>query len=167
MRIRVDPMRQIVRQLDILRTLRAQRYGITVRELGDEYGVTVRTVQRDLNDLRAAGFILGEERRDDQHVYYQLQKEIRLPLNFPVMEIAAMIFAERSGLGLVGTPFGEHLHSAVRRLTDAMSPEMRQFLERAAEAYVPLDPRPQAVRGGPRAARKTARSHSRNAASAG
>ena len=49
-----------------------------------------------------------------------------------------MIFAEQAGMGLVGTPFGEHLRSAIRRLTQAMPPEMRQFLERAAEAYVPL-----------------------------
>ena len=49
-----------------------------------------------------------------------------------------MIFAEQAGMGLVGTPFGEHLRSAIRRLTQAMPSEMRQFLERAAEAYVPL-----------------------------
>ena len=130
-------MRQIVRQLDILRTLQARRYGITVHELAEEYGVAVRTVQRDLNDLRDAGFILSEERRDTR-VYYQLQKDPAMPLNFPVMEVAAMIFAERAGMGLAGTPFGDHLRSAVRRLTNAMPEETRRFLERAAQAYVPL-----------------------------
>ena len=130
-------MRQIVRQLDILRTLQARRYGMTVHQLAEEYDVTRRTVQRDLRDLREAGFILGEKRRNSR-VYYQLQKETGMPLNFPVMEVAAMIFAERAGLGLVGTPFGEHLRSAVRRLTEAMPQEGRRFFERAAEAYVPL-----------------------------
>ena len=48
-----------------------------------------------------------------------------------------MIFAERTGMGLVGTPFGEHLESVSGRLKDAMSREMREFLERATEAYVP------------------------------
>ena len=129
--------KQLVRQLDTLRELQAARYGLTVHELAQEYGVKVRTVQRDLWDLREAGFILGEERRD-QRVYYKLDKETGLPLNFPVLEVAAMIFAERAGLGLAGTPFGEHLRSGVRRLTAAMAPEMRQFLERAADAYVPL-----------------------------
>ncbi len=129
--------KQLVRQLDMLRELQAARYGKTVHELAQDPGVTVRTVQRDLGDLREAGFLIGEERRD-QRVYYKLDKETGLPLNFPVLEVAAMIFAERAGLGLEGTPFGEHLRSAVRRLTGAMSPEMRQFLERAADAYVPL-----------------------------
>ncbi|MCY3763743.1 MAG: WYL domain-containing protein [Gemmatimonadetes bacterium] len=131
-------MKQIVRQLDILRTLQARRYGVNVHELAEDFSVTVRTVQRDLRDLEEVGFLLDKDRRDDQHVYYQLQKETGIPLNFPVMEVAAMIFAERAGLGLVGTPFGEDLRSAVRRLTNAMPEEMRRFLERAAEAYVPL-----------------------------
>lgn len=129
--------KQLVRQLDMLRELQAARYGKTVHELAKEPGVTKRTVQRDLGVLRDAGFILSAERRD-QRVYYKLDKETGLPLNFPVLEVAAMIFAERAGMGLAGTPFGDHLRSGVRRLTAAMAPEMRRFLERAADAYVPL-----------------------------
>ena len=131
-------MKQIVRQLDILRTLQARRYGVSAGELAKEYNVSLRTVQRDLGDLREAGFILDQVQREDRHLYYHLQKDTVLPLNFPLMEVAAMIFAERAGLGLSGTPFGEHLRTAVRRLTRPMPTEMRKFLERAAEAYVPL-----------------------------
>ena len=120
-------MKQIVRQLDILRELQARHYGMSARELADEYDVDRRTIQRDLGDLREAGFILNEKRRADQRIYYQLQKDTGLPLNFPIMEIAAMIFAEQAGMGLVGTPFGEYLRSAIRRLTQAMPSEMRQF----------------------------------------
>ena len=129
-------MKQIVRQLDILRELQARHYGVSVRELVDEYKVDRRTIQRDLGDLREAGFILNEKRRADQRIYYQLQKDTKLPQNFPIMEIAAMIFAERAGMGLVGAPFGEHLRSAHHRLTQAMPPEMRKFIEQASEAYV-------------------------------
>ena len=129
--------RQLVRQLDMLRELQAAHYGRTVHEMAKEFRCTVRTVQRDLWDLREAGFGIDEERRD-QRIYYKLDKVTGLPLNFPVLEVAAMIFVERAGLGLEGTPFGEHLRSVVRRLTGAMSAPMRQFLERAADAYVPL-----------------------------
>ena len=54
-------MKQIVRQLDILRELQARRYGVSVRELAEEYNVERRTIQRDLGDLREAGFILNEK----------------------------------------------------------------------------------------------------------
>ena len=130
--------RQLVRQLDMLRELQVARYGKTVHELAEKPGVTRRTVQRDLWDLREAGFVLDAESRDDHHVYYRLVKETGLPFNFPVMEVAAMIFADRAGLGLVGTPFGDHLRSAVRRLAGALSPEMRRFFERVSDVYVPM-----------------------------
>ncbi len=130
-------MKQIVRQLDILRTMQARHYGISVPELADEYKVNRRTIQRDLEDLRAIGFLM-KKLPVDRRIYYQLLKDPELPLNFPIMEITAMIFAEQAGMGLVGTPFGAHLRSAIRRLTQAMPSEMRRFLERAAEAYVPL-----------------------------
>ena len=129
-------MKQIERQLDILRTLQASRFGKSARELAAEYKVSVRTIQRDLNDLSEACFLMSE-RNADQHIYYYLQKDTKLPLDLPIMEVAAMIFAERTGMGLIGTPFGEHLKSMSGRLKDAMHPKMRQFLERATEAYVP------------------------------
>ena len=130
-------MGQAVRQLDMLRELHARRYGVSARELAECYGVDRRTVQRDLRHLREAGFLIEQE-ECDQRPHYKLARETGLPLNFPVLEVAAMIFAERAGLGLEGTPFGEHLRSAVRRLTEALAPEVRRFLERASDAYVPL-----------------------------
>ena len=129
-------MKQIVRQLGILRTLEANRGGKSARELAAEYKVDRKTIQRDMWDLREVGFWI-EGPPTDRTIYYQLKKDTGLPLNFPIMEIAAMIFAERAGMGLVGTPFGEHLESVSSRLKDAMPPKMQQFLERATEAYVP------------------------------
>ena len=129
-------MKQIVRQLKILQKLQVQHYGMNVHELAAEYKVSVRTIQRDLQDLNEAGFLMSE-RDVDQRKYYKLQKDTRLPLNFSPMEVAVMIFAERTGMGLVGTPFGEHLESVSSKLKDAMPPKMQQFLERATEAYVP------------------------------
>ena len=131
-------MKQIERQLDILRELQARRYGMSLYEMAAQYNVSVRTIQRDLRDLSEAKFELEDERRADQRIYYQLKKNPNLPLDFSPEELAAMIFAERASTGLVGTPFDEHLQSAIRRLTQAMSEEMREFLERATEAYVPL-----------------------------
>ena len=129
--------KQIERQLDTLLTLQARRYGMSVHELADEYKVDIRTIQRDLKSLDELGFRM-DKRRVDQRIYYQLQKDLKLPLNLLVMEVAAMIFAEQTGMGLVGTPFGEHLRSAICKLTKAVPQEMREFLERATEAYVPL-----------------------------
>ena len=130
-------MKQIERQLRVLQDLQVNRYGVSVKELAEQYDVTPRTIQRDLQDLVDAGFLLYPERHPGQPPVYLLQKESKMPVNFSPMEVAAMIFAERTGMGLVGTPFGEHLESVSGRLKDAMLPKMQQFLERAMEAYVP------------------------------
>ena len=129
--------KQIVRQLKILQTLEANRFGKSARELAAKYEVDRKTIQRDMWDLREAGFWITGPPDDPTTIYYRLERDTGLPLNFPIMEVAAMIFAERAGMGLVGTPFGEHLQSAIHRLTQAMPEEMREFLERATEAYVP------------------------------
>ena len=131
-------MKQIERQLRVLQDLQVNRYGVSVKELAEQYDVTPRTIQRDLQNLVDAGFLVYPEQPPGQPPVYLLQKESKMPVNFSPMEVAAMIFAERTGMGLVGTPFGEHLESVSGRLKDAMSPKMRQFLERATEAYVPL-----------------------------
>ena len=128
-------MKQIVRQLDILRELQARRYGVSVRELVDEYNVDRRTIQRDLQDLPEIGFLLNEKRRTDHRIYYQLQKDTELPLNFPSMEVAAMIFAERSGMGLVGTPFGEHLRSAIQ-VHEAGGGNYQTLINEALRQYI-------------------------------
>ena len=74
--------KQIVRQLDILRELAAQTYGATFRELADLYEVSTRTIQRDLNDLKEAGFWIDEEMRDGKK-YFKLENNLP-PLNFPI-----------------------------------------------------------------------------------
>ncbi len=125
--------KQIVRQLDILRTLEANRFGKSARELAAEYKVDRRTIQRDVAVLREVGFWI-EGLPSDQTIYYQLRKPHKLPMNFSPIEVAAMIFAERTGMGLVGTPFSEYLQSAISRLTQAMPQEMKEFLERATAA---------------------------------
>ena len=119
-----------------------------------------------MRDLREVGFLI-EGPPYDRTIYYQLKKDTKLPQNFPVMEITAMIFAERTGMGLVGTPFGEHLRSAIRRLTQAMSEEMREFLERATEAYVPASPGTQVLWEGPGKCSTTCTKPYRNVACAG
>ena len=78
--------KQIVRQLDILRELAARTYGLTYRELAEEWGVDKRTIQRDLNDLKEVGFIIDEEERERQTKYFTLKNNLP-PLNFPIDEI--------------------------------------------------------------------------------
>jgi predicted DNA-binding transcriptional regulator YafY len=52
--------RQVVRQWQIVRQIEG-RHGKTLRELAEAFGVTTRTIRRDLEALEEAGFPLVDE----------------------------------------------------------------------------------------------------------
>jgi proteasome accessory factor B len=142
--------RQTTRQLDVLRTLCAQRpYGLTIAELAGRLDRTVsrRTLERDLQNLAEAGFPLYSERRG-RHLYWLLTPDAQLPpLNFTVLEIAALIFAEGMSDALAGTPFREDLRAVCRRLQTTLSPGMQAYFTRAVEVYSPYPRRQKSYAG--------------------
>ncbi len=129
--------KQIVRQLDILRTLLAQTYGVPYRKLADESGVDKRTIQRDLDDLREVGFSINEEVGDRGKKYFKLEKNNLPPLNFPTDEIIALTFIEGIVSPLEGTPYKEAFQKTLNRIRTTLPEPMQAFLEKAGAAYYP------------------------------
>ena len=127
--------KQIVRQLDILRELAARTYGMTYRELAEEWGVSKRTIQRDLNDLLDVGFIIHGEMRDGKK-RFTVQNNVP-PLNFPIDEIIALIFIEGIVSPLEDTPYKDAFQKTLNRIRTVLPEQMQAFLERAGEAYYP------------------------------
>lgn len=117
-------MRRADRLLAITEVLRARRTGITAEELADRFGVTVRTIYRDLRGLRAASIpVLGERGRGGG---LALDRSYSLPpVNFTAREAAILVTAgrwlERTRL----MPFVETLRSAVDKVQGAL-PAARQ-----------------------------------------
>ena len=130
--------RQVVRQLDLLRALQSHsRYGISSAELADEYRTTIRTIQRDLNDLREAGFLIRTSKNQDGRSYHYLESDSLSPINFPISEIATLLFMETVAYTLEGTPFRAHLKDLINRIQSQLPDSQIHFLNRAAKAYMP------------------------------
>ncbi len=127
--------RQIVRQLDILRELVARTYGATLQELADEWGVSTRTIQRDLNTLSEVGFIIEEKVRDRKK-YFTVKNNLPA-LNFPIDEIIALIFIEGIVSPLEDTPYKESFQKTLNRIRTTLPEPMQAFLEKAGAAYYP------------------------------
>ena len=121
--------RQIVRQLDILRVLAARRHGASIQELVDDFGVTRRTIERDLNDLGVAGFPLYTEKRGRRNLWKLLHDKEIPTLNFPISELIALTFI--TGI-LEETPFKDEYRSTLKRIRTTLPDKMRVFLEQAA-----------------------------------
>ncbi|MBT4140262.1 MAG: transcriptional regulator [Candidatus Latescibacteria bacterium] len=128
---------QIVRQLDILRTLVARRYGVTLKELAELYDVTQRTISRDLDDLSEAGFPIYPDRRGNKNYWHLEPYKQMPPLNFPIEEIIALTFIEGMISPLEGPSFKEEFKKTVNRIRTTLPKKAREFLERAGAAYYP------------------------------
>ena len=117
-------MRRTDRLFAIAEVLRARRTGITAEELAARFDVSVRTIYRDLDSLRAAALpVVGERGRGGG---LALDSSYNLPpVNFTAREAAILVTAgrwlERARL----IPFLDTLRSAIDKVQGAL-PAARQ-----------------------------------------
>jgi len=97
-------MRRKTRLFALAEALRARRTGVTAAQLADRFGVTLRTIYRDLDALQDAGMPIKADR--GRGGGYALDKSYQLPpVNFTARE-AALLLALAScnlALGIEGT----------------------------------------------------------------
>lgn len=117
-------MRRTERLFAIAEVLRGRRTGITAEALADRFEVSVRTIYRDLDGLRASSLpVFGERGRGGGLV---LDSSYTLPpVNFTAREAAILVAAgrwlERARL----VPFVETIRSAIDKVQGAL-PAARQ-----------------------------------------
>ena len=122
---------EVIRQWSILKTLEASRRA-TIDDLARQTGVTTRTIRRDLDALQEAGFPLFDEVHDGKK-YWTLQQKAFRRLDdtaFTLAELSALYFSRTLVECLAGTPFERDVRSAFEKLATALTPGMREFLDR-------------------------------------
>jgi predicted DNA-binding transcriptional regulator YafY len=129
---------QAARLHDVIRILEA-RYGVTVDELAEECGVTRRTIYRDLDAIRDAGYPLDSDQEVDGHTLYRFMTGYKKspPITFSLDELLTLYLC-RNQLGfLKGTPFEDDLEAIFGRIRSSLPPRSVAHLERIAEAGAP------------------------------
>ncbi|HEX5475210.1 MAG TPA: WYL domain-containing protein [Vicinamibacterales bacterium] len=122
---------EVIRQWTILRELEASRR-VTIDELAARTSVTTRTIRRDLEALQAAGFPLYDEMHAGKR-YWMLEQRAFKRLDdtgFTLAELSALYFSRTLVEVVAGTPFQQDVRSAFDKLAAALTPGMRQFLDR-------------------------------------
>ena len=122
---------EVIRQWSILKELEASRR-VTIDDLAERTGVTTRTIRRDLEALQTAGFPLFDEVHDGKRYWTLEQKAFRRldDTAFTLAELSALYFSRTLVECLSGTPFQRDVRSAFDKLSSALTPGMRQFLDR-------------------------------------
>ena len=129
--------------------LRGRRTGVTAEALAERFGVTIRTVYRDLDTLRAASLPVSAER--GRGGGYALDRNYTLPpVNFTSREAALLVAIGRFAIDMRLIPFATTLESALEKVRGALSASaQRELLQRLSELSfhgVPALPSKQAVR---------------------
>jgi predicted DNA-binding transcriptional regulator YafY len=126
-------MRRTERLFALAEYLRGRRTGVTAEALAERFGVTVRTMYRDLDALRAASLPLGAER--GRGGGYALDRSYSLPpVNFTAREAALLVALGRFAIDMRLLPFAETLESALDKVRAALSTSaQRELLRRLDE----------------------------------
>ena len=141
---------EVIRQWNILKTLEASRRA-TIDDLARQTGVTTRTIRRDREVLQVAGCPLFDEVHDGKKYWTLEQKAFRRldDTAFTLAELSALYFSRTLVECLSGTPFQRDVSSAFDKLAAALTPGMKQFLDRMPLA-IEAKPDPGAQAAAPR-----------------
>jgi predicted DNA-binding transcriptional regulator YafY len=139
---------EVIRQWKVLHALESSRHGVQIDALARELDVTSRTIRRDLAALQEAGFALYDTHDENGRVRWRLDGHVLkgLDTGFTLAELCALYLSRNLLESVAGTPFQRDLTHAFERLQRALSPRMRQFLDRLP-AVLATKPGPRA-RGG-------------------
>ena len=142
-------MRRKSRLFALAEYLRGRRTGITAEQLAERFGVTVRTIYRDLDALREASLPVLAERGPGGG--YALDRAYTLPpVNFSPREAAVLVVLGRFATETRLVPFVDTLESALSKVRGALTAgQQREALshaEKLAFAAVPALPSRPAVR---------------------
>lgn len=142
-------MRKKSRLFAIAEALRARRTGVTAQQLADRFGVTLRTIYRDLDALQDAGLPIKADR--GRGGGYALDKNYQLPpVNFTAREAALLIALARLAVEQRLIPFPNAIERAADKVKSALSTSaQRELLSLVGELQlvgVPALPIPAAVR---------------------
>ncbi len=142
-------MNRKTRLFALAEALRARRTGVTAEALAERFGVTVRTIYRDLATLQDAGLPLRADR--GRGGGYALDKSYQLPpINLTAREAALLVALGRMASQQRLLPFTDNLEAALDKVRGALSTsaqrELLGLLDKLQFVGVPALPVPPQVR---------------------
>lgn len=113
----------------------ARASGLSVKQLARDFGVTERTVWRDVAALQEVGFPLVDEKRDRTTYWRMLAMPLKAlnDAGLSVTEACSLYLSRALLVGFTGTPFEPGLTAIIRKIDKGLSPKVRAFLKQLPE----------------------------------
>jgi predicted DNA-binding transcriptional regulator YafY len=120
-------MRRQARLFALAEYLRGRRTGVTAETLAERFGVTVRTIYRDLDALRDAALPVQADR--GRGGGYALDRSYTLPpVNFTAREAALLVAIGRWATEMRLLPFADTLEGALDKVRGALTASAQREL---------------------------------------
>ncbi|MCZ8518504.1 MULTISPECIES: helix-turn-helix transcriptional regulator [Paenibacillus] len=126
------------RLIQLMMVINAKK-SFTVRELADEFGLSTRTITRDLQELSEVGFpIYTVQGRGGG--YRLLQERMLPPISFLESEAVAIFFACQSLQYFGSLPFDEGAASAIHKFYHYLPADVKEQIDRLKNKVVIWNP---------------------------
>ena len=126
----------LLRHWSLLTALATRQWGMTIREMADETGVSTRTIRRDLITLQSLGFPLRETVADHGRKHWKLGPGLAAPvMSFNWEEAAALYLGRHLLEPLAGTHLWDGAQSAMRKIRATLGEPTLRYLEKMADAF--------------------------------
>lgn len=121
-------MQKSQRLIQLMMMINAKK-AFTVKELADEFGLSVRTLSRDLDELSALGVpIYSVQGRGGG--YRLLQERMLPPISFTESEAIAIFFACQSLSYFSSLPFGDGAATALHKFYHYLPADIKEQIDR-------------------------------------
>ena len=124
----MNESQQLLRQWEILQLLADSRIGFTLQELVETFEVSLRSIQRDIAVLQAAGFPL-EDVTVDRNLKRWKMRPFGEQMGFNFADMISIVMSRRFLEPLAGTPFWEGHQKVYRKVRGALGEQALKFCE--------------------------------------
>jgi predicted DNA-binding transcriptional regulator YafY len=126
----------LVRQWLLFRLLCQRHYGVSVKDLMQEFDVSEKTVRRDLVTFQRAGFPLKEKLGEFGRKTWYLETGKDAPaLTFTFDEAIALHLGRRFLEPLAGTPFWHAARTAFKKIRTMLGPAAPKYVEKFSSLF--------------------------------
>jgi len=122
------------RLMELMMTVNTRRK-FTARELADEFGVSMRTILRDLQELSELGFPLYSE-VGPHGGYHVLRERVLPPVAFTEHEATAIFFAAQALERYGSLPFETEMRAAITKFYHYLPSDLRQRIDSMKDRVV-------------------------------